>query len=91
MSIRNQGGRIGTAANTVEIGDKVCVIFGCAFLVVLREKDDGYVVVGDAYVDELGIVEAERDLEEGKYEAEKSLSEDPGSLRDTFGISPKFS
>jgi hypothetical protein len=49
----------------------VCVIFGCEHLVVLRAKDDGYVVVGDAYIDGLGVVDAGRELEEGKYEVEK--------------------
>jgi hypothetical protein len=49
----------------------VCVIFGCAYLVVLRAKDDGYVVIGDVYVDRLGVVEAERELEEGKDDVEK--------------------
>lgn len=67
-----QEGRIGTAANNAGIGDKVCAMFGCAYLVVLRAKDDGYGVIGDVYVDGLGVVEAERELEEGKYDVEKS-------------------
>ena len=66
-----QGGRICTAANNAEIWDKVCVIFGCACLVVFRAKYGGYVVVGDGYIDGLGVVEAERELKEGKYEVEK--------------------
>jgi hypothetical protein len=66
-----QEGRIGSAANKAEIENKSCVIFGCAYLVVLRAKDDGFVVVGDAYIDGLGVVEAERELEEGKFEVEK--------------------
>jgi hypothetical protein len=64
-------GRIGTAANKAEIGDKVCVIFGCAYLVVLQAKDDEYVMVGDVYIDGLGVVEVERELEGEKYEVEK--------------------
>jgi hypothetical protein len=66
-----KGGIIGSAANAVEIGDKVCVIFGCACPVVLRAKDDGYVVVGDAYVDGVEAVDAETVLEKGNYKAEK--------------------
>jgi hypothetical protein len=35
------------------------------------EKDDGYIVVSDTYIDSLGVVEAERELEERRYEVEK--------------------
>jgi hypothetical protein len=66
-----QEGKIGTAAKNAEIEVQECVIFGCACLVVLWAKDDGYVVVGDVYVDGLGVIEAARKLEEEKFEVEK--------------------
>ena len=55
----------------MEIGDKLCIMFGCAFPVVLRAENGGYVVVDDATVDGLGVVESERDPEGGMYKVEE--------------------
>lgn len=66
-------GKIGTAHRTM-VGDLVCILFGCDFPIVLRERaggEGGYVLVGDAYVDEWSDGEAIAALEEGLYQEEE--------------------
>lgn len=37
--------------NLAEVGDKICILLGCSFPVILRAVDDHYVLIGCAYVD----------------------------------------
>jgi hypothetical protein len=60
-------GKIGTAMNTLREGDVICILFGCAFPVVLRERinGDGFMLVGEAYVDGMMAGEACAGLSDG--------------------------
>jgi prepilin-type processing-associated H-X9-DG protein len=45
-------GYIGIGPPLMESGDRVCIVFGCPYPVILRkvENDSGYRLVGDAYI-----------------------------------------
>jgi hypothetical protein len=45
-----ENGYIGIANPQAEKGDKLCILLGSTFPVILRECEDGYIVVGEAYV-----------------------------------------
>ncbi len=45
-----RGGRIATAPSTVRPGDLLCVMYGGSIVHVLREEEDHYLLVGEAYV-----------------------------------------
>lgn len=57
-----------------EVGDVICLLFGCSFPVILRRKLDHYVLIGEVYVD--GIMLGE----------ELKRFQDEGSEPDTFLI-----
>lgn len=40
--------RIGTAWPAARKGDKICILFGCPKLLILREENDYWVLIGDA-------------------------------------------
>ena len=44
-------GIIGMGPLTAEKGDKVCLLLGCDFPVLLRWVDDHYILLGEAYLD----------------------------------------
>ena len=51
-----RGGMIGLGTEALEIGDIVCILFGGTVPFVLRRVDhdeDGYILIGDAYVKDL--------------------------------------
>ncbi|TGJ82702.1 hypothetical protein E0Z10_g6056 [Xylaria hypoxylon] len=45
-----QSGRMGTAPAAAQLGDRIALLLGCSVPMVLREKKDGWVVVGECYV-----------------------------------------
>jgi hypothetical protein len=47
-----QEGYIGIGPPLMESGDRVCIVFGCPYPVILRkvENASGYRLVGDAYI-----------------------------------------
>jgi len=47
------GGSIGLAQNNVNIGDAVCILFGCDWPVILQPADEGWAFVALAYVYDL--------------------------------------
>jgi len=49
--------RVGLAPWDAEIGDMICILFGCRFPVILRPRKDHYTLIGEAYVD--GIMDGE--------------------------------
>ncbi|KAK8135006.1 Heterokaryon incompatibility protein 6 [Apiospora sp. TS-2023a] len=66
---RTRRGYLGTGPHSVQRGDVVCVFMGAAVPFILRPRgdgDDGYTLVGDAYVH--GVMDGElvKDWEEGK-------------------------
>lgn len=68
---RTRRGYLGTGPQSVQRGDIVCVFMSAAVPFILRSRgdgDDGYTLVGDAYVH--GIMDGElvKDWEEGKAE-----------------------
>jgi hypothetical protein len=44
-----QCGGIGMAPHLAQPGGKICVLFGCSFLVVLRDHGDYYEPIGECY------------------------------------------
>jgi hypothetical protein len=65
---RGTNGFIGLAPATACEGDIVCVMLGCDVPLILRERDDHYELVGDAYVHGFMEGEAINRLGEGLYE-----------------------
>jgi hypothetical protein len=57
----------GLAPQLVEVGDKIVVLMGSNFPVVLREVDDRYELIGEIYVDGIMDGEAMDDLKSGKH------------------------
>ena len=52
-------------------GDIICVLFGCRFPVILRRQDEShFILVGEAYIDGYMTGEAMKKLEDGTYRAE---------------------
>ncbi|KAF2970139.1 hypothetical protein GQX73_g3440 [Xylaria multiplex] len=43
-------GRMGTAPAAAQVGDRIALLLGCSVPMVLREKKDGWVVIGECYV-----------------------------------------
>ncbi|KAH6678549.1 heterokaryon incompatibility protein-domain-containing protein [Halenospora varia] len=68
-------GYISTAAGGVHAGDILVVLFGCSWFSVLRPKEngDGYIFVGEAYVDGWMQGEAMELLEKGVVKSEEFL------------------
>jgi len=58
----------GLAPKLAEVGDKIAVLLGCDFPVVLREVDGKCELIGEVYVDSIMNGEAMDDLKSGKYE-----------------------
>jgi hypothetical protein len=65
----SSSGRSGMAPAEAEIGDKICILLGCSFPVILRPADDGksYTLIGEAYVHEYMDGKAMGELYQGKY------------------------
>jgi len=65
----SSSGRPGLALNATDVGDKICILFGCRVPVILRPIDGHYVILGPAYVDGLMYGAAmDIDLEEEEFE-----------------------
>lgn len=58
---------IGVVLNCTEVGDVICILLGCSFLVILRQNGDGFKLVGFAMIDGFMDGEAMSALSEGKY------------------------
>jgi hypothetical protein len=43
-------GHIGVGSYQMELGDEVCVIFGCEVLCIIRPMGDHYRLIGECYV-----------------------------------------
>jgi hypothetical protein len=52
-------------------GDMICVLFGCDVPVVLRQKADHYIFIGECYIKGLMYGEAIEALERGETETER--------------------
>lgn len=63
-------GRIGTATNDVREGDIICFMIGCGYTVVLREREggEGFVFVGEAWLDGMKCRDAVEGFRAGRYE-----------------------
>jgi len=48
-----ENGYVGMVPRLTRVGDMVCLIYGCEVSYVLREEDEKYRLVGDAYVHRL--------------------------------------
>jgi hypothetical protein len=64
-------GHIGRCRDTVEIGDIVCVLLGCAMPIILRPKEGYYEVVCEGYLDGIMKGEAMEALNQGKRKLEE--------------------
>ena len=62
---------MGLAPSTAQAGDIISVLFGSMHLVILRRRDDFYIVVGNAYAYGLMYGEAIVELWQGKYTVEE--------------------
>jgi hypothetical protein len=49
----SSSGRPGLAPDATDVGDMICILFGCRVPVILRPIDDHFVILGAAYVDGL--------------------------------------
>jgi hypothetical protein len=58
----------GLAPKLAEVGDKIAVLLGCDFPVVIREVDGRSELIGELYVDSIMNGEAMDNLKSGKYE-----------------------
>ncbi|KAF8848092.1 hypothetical protein BDZ45DRAFT_709407 [Acephala macrosclerotiorum] len=58
---------IGLAPQDTEKGDKVVVLLGCDFPVVMRKMGDYWILIGEIYVDGIMYGEAMAGLQSGKY------------------------
>jgi hypothetical protein len=58
----------GLAPKLTEVGEKIAVLLGCDFPVVLREVDGRFELIGEIYVDSIMNGEAMDDLKSEKYE-----------------------
>lgn len=65
-----QGGLLGLGSGHLEVGDEVCVPFGCKTPIVVRQEGDDaeYRFVGDAYVDSYMYGKAIEDWKRGDLE-----------------------
>jgi hypothetical protein len=64
----SDGKLAGFAPRLAEAGDKIAVLLGCDFPVVLRDVDGKCELIGEVYVDSIMNGEAMDDLKSGKYE-----------------------
>ncbi len=46
-------GRAGWVPKTVEVGDRIAIFLGATVPILLRPRDNGYIVLGEAYVHEM--------------------------------------
>lgn len=42
--------RLGTVWSTAKKGDKICVLFGCDWPLIVRHENDHWILIGDAYL-----------------------------------------
>jgi hypothetical protein len=63
--------KIGLASDAAEEGDVLCVLLGCRSPVVLRRKEDHYVLVGEAYAPDYSRGEAIQELVHGKRHSQQ--------------------
>lgn len=60
---------MGVCPDATEVGDLLCIPYGCPFVMVLRPRDDGtFTIVGPAYMDGLMYGEAMKLIEKGELE-----------------------
>ncbi len=62
---------MGLAPAQGEVGDRICLLMGCAHPVLLRQKDDKYMLVGEVYVHGYMEGEAVTSLQNGSMTLEK--------------------
>jgi hypothetical protein len=62
---------LGFAPQQTEVGDKIVVLLGCNFPVVLREVGEHWELIGEIYVDGIMNGEAMDRLEAGLYHKQK--------------------
>ena len=62
---------LGFAPQNVKVDDKIIVLFGCSFHVVLREVEGHWELIGEIYVDSIMDKEAMVGLKSGKYHEQK--------------------
>jgi hypothetical protein len=60
-------GYMGLGPTYIEVGDLICVLFGCSVPLILRKQNDFYTVLGECFV--LGLMDGEimEALQEGTY------------------------
>jgi hypothetical protein len=65
----SSSGLLGMAPAEAQVGDKICVLLGCSYPVILRPSEAGkyYTFIGEAYVNEYMSGKAMDELDEGKY------------------------
>jgi hypothetical protein len=47
----SSSGILGLGPDAIQQGDKICILLGCSFPVILRPIDNHYIFIGSAYVD----------------------------------------
>ncbi len=52
-TMRTDSGSLGSGPEELEVGNLVCVLFGCSVPVILRRVDDHYIFIGECYVHEI--------------------------------------
>ena len=73
--ILTRNGRMGACPETTQVGDRVCVLFGCSVPVILRKVhvEKAYKFVGECYLSGFMDGEAIAKLDEGKFKEEEFL------------------
>jgi hypothetical protein len=65
------GDTMGLANKEAEVGDIICVAFGCSTPLVLRQVENHYILIGEAYVDGYMYGEAMEMLEGGELDVQE--------------------
>jgi len=68
--LTTEKGYIGEATRRCQVGDVVCVLFGCNYPVILRPIEGHYEFVGTAYLEGIMHGEVIQAMEEGKVQSQ---------------------
>ena len=63
----SEKGYIGLVPIDCRSGDRICVLSGCSIPVILRQKGDYHILIGECYVHGIMDGQAIQQLREGKY------------------------
>ncbi|KAH7383564.1 heterokaryon incompatibility protein-domain-containing protein [Cadophora sp. MPI-SDFR-AT-0126] len=66
----SSNGFMGITRENIQIGDSICILFGAQTPFILRKQGEGYILIGECYVDGIMEGEAMKEYSEGKYKKE---------------------